>query len=70
LNSVSSSRPAKRQHVQKNKDNSNDIIQINDIEIRQKWLEQEKQATELLKQQVALRKELLELEQKQKDADK
>jgi hypothetical protein len=70
LNSVSSSRPAKRQRVQKNKDNSNDIIQINDIEIRQKWLEQEKQATELLKQQVALRKELLELEQKQKDADK
>ena len=50
--------------MQRNKDNSNDIIQVNDIEMRQKWLEQEKEAVELLKQKVTLEKELLELKKK------
>ncbi|PKY55432.1 hypothetical protein RhiirA4_427505 [Rhizophagus irregularis] len=65
VNSTSSgsNRPAKKQRIQKNKDNSN-VIQTNDIEVRQKWLEQEQQAIELLKQKIALEKELLDLKQK------
>ena len=42
-------------------------IQIDDVEMRQKWLEQEQQAVELLKQQVALEEELFELKQRQRD---
>ena len=37
--------------------------------MRQKWLEQEQQAVELLKQQVALEKELFELKQRQGDGN-
>ena len=48
----------------KNKNNSNEIIQINDIESIQKWLEQEQQAVELLRQKVALKRELSELRQR------
>ncbi|CAI2199537.1 17180_t:CDS:1, partial [Funneliformis geosporum] len=55
---ATSSRSSKRP---KNKNNSNEILQINNIEARQQWLEQEKQAIELLRQKVALEKELSEL---------
>ena len=50
--------------MQKSKNNSNDIIEVDDIEMRQKWLEQEKEAIELLKQRVTLEKELVELKKK------
>jgi len=52
---------------QKNKNNSNETIQINNIETRQKWLEQEERALELLKQKVALERELSELRRQNND---
>jgi len=51
--------------VQKSKDNLDDIIKVDDIELREKWLEQEKEAIELLKEKVALEKELFEIRQRQ-----
>ena len=61
---ASGSRPAKKQRIQNN--NSTGVMQVNDIETREKWLEQEQKAIELLRQRVLLEKELLELKNKNK----
>ena len=58
---------ARSSKKQKNKNNSNETIQINNIETRQKWLEQEERALELLKQKVALERELSELRRQNND---
>ena len=48
---TSPNKPSKKRLVQKSKDNLDDIIKVDDLELREKWLEQEKEAIELLKEE-------------------